>query len=442
MLRKRWWLIKRVLVYFPLFSVLLTFILLSRHWHVLMWLVNFPEPTTFSPRVIKYDFSSFGSPIKAGFSKQDITPPRFSWVAGYYPPHPAFSIKDRLWVKSLALQDKNGNIVVIVSCDLIGLFPDEINKISDEVRLVHRDKIFISTTHTHSGPDTLGLWGIPMTSGKNKRYMKLVRAAIAKSIDESVASLQRSTIRFGQGEFRGYAHGREENPADAEVFVIQVLVSSMPVTLVNYACHPDVVQGLQISKDFPNFLEQRLARFIGGEVIFIPGAIGGVQPPENLEGETYFVKKLGEDLADAIVRIMKSPIIPSFTDIKLKKIKIEAPFENKQELYFAVKTKMVPNFLSKNGLVSAEVGKIQIGPAEILTVPGELFPKIWWQVKPKIHGNPKMIFGLTNGEFGYILLPEDVKSGKHKYHASMSVGPKFGEEIRGAMQGLAAPKMD
>jgi len=436
MIRKRWWLIKRALVYLPLFGVLLTFVLLSRHFHVLMWLVNFPEPTIISRQMPIYDKLTFGAPIKAGFSKQDITPSRFSWVAGYYPPHLGLSIKDRLWTKSLALKDRHGNIVVIVSCDLIGLLSDELNLIFSLVKNIPREKIFINTTHTHSGPDTLGLWGIPATSGKNEKYMEFLRKAIAKSIDDAVANLQESSIRFGQGKFAGYAEGREENPADDSVSVIQVLISSVPVTLVNYACHPDVVQGLQISKDFPYFLEERIRLFTGGETMFIPGAIGGVQPKETNPGETYFVKMLGEDLADRVLQIMKNPIIEVPVNIASSKIKIEAPLENQGDLRLAVKLGMVPNLLNKNGKVSAEVGEIKIGPAQIVTVPGELFPKIWWQVKPKMTGRLKMVFGLTNGEFGYILLPEDFQSKKHKYHAGMSVGPKFGEEVDRTLQKL------
>lgn len=415
--------------------------LVNKHGHVLAYLFDFPEATQLSPEIPKYDLKKFGSPVKAGFAKRDITPKRFSWVAGFMPPHPALAIKDRLWVKSLALQDKNGNRVVIVSCDLIGLLPDEMEKIFSRVKSVSRDRIFLNTTHTHSGPDTMGLWG-----GKNKAYMEELRNKIAEAIDESVGGMHKASLRFGQGEFSGRANGRDENPADPTVSVLQVLISGKSgsennslVTLVNYACHPDVVQGLQISADFPHFLSERLRMRLGSETMFIPGAIGGVQPEGDRKSLlAYQVRSLGEDLGDSVVAIMRHPRNLPNADISVMKMKVSAPFENTQDLAKAVKFGLVANLKDAQNNVSAEVGKITIGPLKFFTVPGELFPKIWNSVK-WLDEN-RMIFGLTNGEFGYILLPEDYNSGKHKYHAKISVGPTFGQKIYEALVELSVRK--
>lgn len=405
--------------------------LLYKHGHVLIFLWDFPGPSEFYSDLPVYDLKSFGAPIEAGFSKRDITPQRGQWVAGFMPPHPGLAIHDRFWAKSLALRDKNGESIVIVSCDLIGLLPDELDKIFSLVKNIPRERIFITTTHTHSGPDTLGLW-----IWKNKKYMEFLRRQVASSIDESVVNISWSAIRFGQGEFSGYVNGREENPADPTVSVIQVLVKNLPVTIVNFACHPDVVQGLQFSADFPYFLSERIKLRMGGETMFIPAAIGGVQPATEGKKVNYFVRTLGEDLADAVYRIMKKPNIPKDAEISFQKMIVRAPFENNGLLRTAKKLNMTPGLLDKDQNITAEVGKIWIGPAEILTVPGELFPKIWQQVKPKMNGELKMIFGLTNGEFGYILLPEDYYSGKHKYHVSVSIGPTFGEKIYKALKQL------
>lgn len=403
--------------------------LFSKHGHVLAFLWDFPKPTEMRPEIQAYDRNNFGKSVMAGYAKRDITPGRFSWVAGFMPPHPGLSIKDRLWVKSLALQDEKGELVVLVSCDLIGLLPDELEKIFSLVRNVQRERIFIATTHTHSGPDTMGLWG-----GKNKKYMAKLRESIASAIDESVANLDKSSIRFGQGKLAGHANGREENPPDPSINVIQVLVGKQLVTLVNYACHPDVVQGLQISADFPHFLSERLRARIGTETMFFPGAIGGVQPNGDRKSGPYFVRTLGENLADEVVSIMRNPEIPKSSGIWIRKQVILAPFENRSDLKKAVDFGLVPNLRDRDGNVFSEVSRIDIGNLKILTVPGELFPKIWW----KARGSDKdiMMFGLTNGEFGYILLPDDYNSGKHKYHARISVGPTFGSKVSAALQEL------
>ena len=431
-------------------------------------LEEIPQPSQFSRPPDKYgpDLKkshdeianwalSNGGIIWAGFAKREITPPRFSWLAGFRSTRPALAIHDPLWVKSLALMDIHKNKAVIVSCDLIGLLPDEIQKIKALVRGIDPNNIFIVATHTHSSSDTLGLWGLwaiedvlPVTTGKSQSYFRFLRQQIADAINESVVNMQNlkvgtltvkspamADIRFSQGKLAGYTKGRAENLPDIDFSVMQVSVQwKTPVTIVNFACHPDVLRTLHISSDFVYFLEQKLKLLVGGEVMFLPRAIGGVEPVSR---DAVFAKILGENLADAVWRSLKKPLVSEgLMRIKIQKRIIQAPLEN-TNFREAAKFGLISDLRGQDGLISGEVNRIQIGPAEILTVPGELFPKIWRQVEPLMKGQPKFIFGLTNGEYGYILPPEDFRSSKHRYHASMSVGPLFGTEIEKALKELA-----
>lgn len=398
-----------------------------------------PEPTEFGRQPENYYGKKIGAPIYSGFAKRDITPDGWPWLGGYHPPHPGLFVNDRLWVKSLALRDQKGNKIVIVSCDLIGLLPDEIGKIKSSVsRYINPDHVFITCTHTHSGPDTMGIWGaIPLvTDGKNKRYMKFLREQIRQAITDSVLINHPSTICFAAGELKGYVHGRHENLNDESVGVIQVLIGKASViTLVNFACHPDDFNSLRVSADWPYYLYERLDRLTGGETMLIQGAIGGVQPSDH-ELQVYHARALGEDLADAVFfKFLKNPIATKRVEIKVRKLEVYAPLENKN-FQFGARTGALPELRDQDGLITAEVNKITIGPAEILTAPGELFPKIWWHVKPLMRGRLNLIFGLTNGEYGYILLPEDFDSGRHRYHTTVSVGPVFGTEMEKALKKL------
>ena len=375
-----------------------------------------------------------------GFAKREITPSfRFfgPFLGGYSPFHPALAVHDPLWVKSLALEDADGNYVVIVYVDSLGLLPKDIYEALREVKRGFYGRVFAGATHTHAAPDVLGPWG-----GRNKRYLSFVQKQIAGAADESLADLQEARLRFGQGELLGKAHGREENPADPTVSVIQILKKDGAlITAVKWDCHADTGKSLYVSADFPFYSEQRLKGFWGekSETMFVPGAIGGVQPTGDRLEDTELVGQLGEGLADAVWQIMKKPIKLKKINIFSEKLFVRAPFENQDNLRKAYDRGLLPaDLLDSAGQVTAEVGRIVIGPAEILTVPGELFPKIWWRVKPRMRGQLRMIFGLVNGEAGYILLPEDYYSGKHEYHAGMSVGPKFGEEVEKGLKQLTS----
>ena len=59
------------------------------------------------------------------------------------------------------------------------------------------------------------------------------------------------------------------------------------------------------------------------------------------------------------------------------------------------------------GRVSTQLNLVNLGNAQILTVPGEALPNLGYYLKRKMHGQHNLLFGLTNDAFGYILTKED-----------------------------------
>ena len=57
--------------------------------------------------------------------------------------------------------------------------------------------------------------------------------------------------------------------------------------------------------------------------------------------------------------------------------------------------------------VTAQVNVVNLGNAQILTIPGEALPNIGYYLKRKMHGEHNLLFGLTNDAYGYILTKED-----------------------------------
>ncbi|MDE2001708.1 MAG: hypothetical protein KGI60_04065 [Patescibacteria group bacterium] len=413
-----------------LFGAALSYVVFVRLWFMFFPLWYFPKPTEMNVPLPEYDMRAFGAPVRAGFAKRDITPTGIPWLGGYMPPHPAFIVRDRLWVKSMVLEDARGSRVVLVSCDLVGMLPTDVDAIRAQIHGVPRDHIFIMATHTHSGPDTIGFW-----LGRREKYMRFLRSQIVDAINASLRDLGPAAIRYGQGDYAGHTVGSDDNPPDTEVSVIQVLRAPgdpvQLVTLVNWACHPDIVEGFAVSADFPHFLAERLRRRIGGETMYVQGAIGAVQPRsdnDDKDTQEYLVKTLGENLGDRVVEIMRHPLPMRDVRIDAQTTTVVAPFENKRDIAFALKYHMVANLLDDHGDIVTQVGKITLGPLTILTAPGEVFPKIWWRLKK---GRKHLLmFGLANAEFGYILLPEDFGyDGKHGYNSSVSIGPTFGQRI-------------
>jgi hypothetical protein len=78
--------------------------------------------------------------------------------------------------------------------------------------------------------------------------------------------------------------------------------------------------------------------------------------------------------------------------------------------------------------VSTQLNLVNIGSAQILTIPGEALPNIGYYLKRKMHGQHNLLFGLTNDAFGYILTPVDWNSFKvYDYVSRTSLGEMTGE---------------
>ena len=93
---------------------------------------------------------------KAGVARTAITPKETMWMAGYAARnHPAEGTLHELMAKALVLEDQNGQRVVMISTDLVGV-PQ---KISEHIKTRLQEKfgltkaqILLNSSHTHSGP--------------------------------------------------------------------------------------------------------------------------------------------------------------------------------------------------------------------------------------------------------------------------------------------------
>ena len=71
---------------------------------------------------------------------------------------------------------------------------------------------------------------------------------------------------------------------------------------------------------------------------------------------------------------------------------------------------------------------VNLGNAQVLTIPGEALPNIGFYLKRKMRGTHNLLFGLTNDAFGYILTKVDFQSfPRYEYVSRTSLGEMTGE---------------
>lgn len=377
--------------------------------------------------------------FRVGIAVRNVTPdPLLPVSGGVGPSEPAKRKLGELTVRALVLEQGKTR-VAICSTDFLG-FPGVLcEKVRKKVTGIPGENILIGATHTHSAPDC---YGFPDREGKTSadlRYLDSVCGELADAINQAVRELQPASVKTGSGRAQGkiaYNYYAEEL-CDPRCDVIQTLdVKGRPIaTLVNYACHPEVLgseQGI-LSPDFVGPLYDRIEQRKGGTGIFMNGALGGMVTADcrGADGQDRRTwdecVRIGRLLGDEALRIISDA--PSRKEPKLTCTGKIVKFPVESEI---LKTVMALSPLGysadEEGCVSVRVNLVNVGDAQMLTIPGEALPNIGYYLKRKMGGRHNLVFGLTNDAFGYILTKVDYDSfDRYDYITRTCLGEMTGE---------------
>lgn len=368
--------------------------------------------------------------------KVDVTPAQSVFLGGYGLNRRSNAVHDRLTARCLILES-DGKRIAFISCDLVGLPRYTIQKIRSLIKSIPPENVLIGATHTHSGPDTLGQWGPDIrTSGVNPEWMRQTTAKIAALTDATAAKLEPVSLKFAAGnDAQNLSKNlRIPNLLDPEISVMQAIGmrDKKPLaTLVNFACHPDMLNSLAISADFPHWLEETVESGNGGICLYFNGALGGMISANfdnnaAPKGHNFpEAQRIGTALGKEVLDLLQSAEPETAAPITRQSRVFSVPLEN--PLFKAyLRLGVFPPERSRGGVIETEVCRMTIGKAEFLTLPGEVLPNIGLYLKRKMRGEPKFLLGLTGDELGYILTPEDYGLPLYRYETQVSVGSQVG----------------
>lgn len=390
--------------------------------------------------------------MKSGYAEAVITPAldRPVYLAGFGNNRRAESIHDELTVRALALQ--TGAITLaFVALDLIGFFRRDVHDVIRAVQATHpQARVLIASTHTHHGPDTLGLWGPNgATRGVDEGWLSTTKAAIAATIQAALGGLEPVTVAWAETEAPHWVkNARDPEIVDATLTMLQATRDDGRVlaTLFNYPCHPEVLweHNPHITADYVHALREEAQRQTGAPALFFVGALGGMLTPDVKDHSFAEAEAMGVALARAgLTALASSQGVrdPQMTDSSAT---IRPTLTN--PLYkLAFWRKLLPDVRDRNGCVETEVHLTKIGGLWLATVPGELFPKLGLRLKAWLRAagaDATGVIGLANDELGYILPAEDFKypwnpfrPGSH-YEETNSIGKDIGPHVMKALEGL------
>ncbi len=386
--------------------------------------------------------------IEAGAAVTIITPSRLLPISGGMGvPQPAREKRGELTARALVL--RKGNVsVAVVALDLLG-FPSVLgDRVRAKVRRIPPDHILIGSTHTHSAPDC---YAFPDGKGGHTgdlEYMNFVCDQAAKAVNEAIDHLEPAWIKIATGEAKGKIAYNYYAPDlyDRRMSVIQATSpkGNTIATLVNYAVHPEVLGndiGI-LSPDLVGPLCRKIESQLGGTALFMNSAQGGMVTADNRNLDKprdpergYWndarsweeCLRIGHLMADEAARIVKPAEPQKDPSLFVNAIDVRFPVES-DAMWAVVAYSPLKYPHNDDRSVSARVNLVNLGDAQILTIPGEALPNIGFYLKRKMHGKHNLLFGLTNEAFGYIMTKVDFRSfPRYDYISRTSLGEMTGE---------------
>ena len=258
--------------------------------------------------------------LKAGFARVDITPPLGIHIQGYFVERIADGVLDPLSANALALSagGKTAVLIAVDHCGIIRFYLDRYRKAVADAAQLPMEAVYISATHTHTGPVLAPGAGQTFRPGLSftgtdrpdaatdpgmaleREYDRFLEKRLRDAALLAIADLRPARMGIGMGEAPGIAFVRRyimkdgsvrtnpgvgnpliDRPAgitDIRVNVLRFMrADDDNIVLVNFGCHPDVVGGTKISADWPGFLRRTVEKAIDGtKCLFFNGAQGDV----------------------------------------------------------------------------------------------------------------------------------------------------------------------
>lgn len=269
---------------------------------------------------------------QAGTARAVITPQTSMWMAGYASrTKPSEGQVQDLFAKAVALQDPDGQRLVIVTTDLIGIplaLRERLQQAVAQQFQLPAAGLLLNASHTHCGPEfrtsktaLAGLDAARVEQGH--QYFLFLQETLLRLIGESLQQLQPAQLSYTHGR-AGFSMNRRlpteteprnapypDGPVDQDVPVLKVTTAGgdLLALLFGYACHNTTLSFYQFCGDYAGYAQQDLeAAFPGCTALFLTGC-GGDQNPQP-RGTLELAEHHGSALAVAVQAALLGPLRP------------------------------------------------------------------------------------------------------------------------------------
>ncbi|MEC9488687.1 MAG: neutral/alkaline non-lysosomal ceramidase N-terminal domain-containing protein [Halanaerobium sp.] len=417
--------------------------------------------------------------MKLGCSEIDITPDIPVLMGGYGArEEPARGIAKPLSGRSFFLSSKGLQVGLIIA-ELVLFDKEQVDRIREraaELTGIPAGKIIVACTHTHSGPALRNygdLGGKPIAGyeGPDEDYINYLIKALAGSLLMAKDDLEDVRLGAAVAEIDNVGKNRRDPSLEVDnqltVLAFATGDGNPKAIIFNYSCHPTVLgaDNLLISPDFPGAAVETLRKIYPEAVAsFTNGAPGDISTRFTRRSQTLGeAERLGTILGSRVAELVAGMEFKEVADneIAYHSLSLDIDFkdfppveeleekiaEAKEELtrlegegaepgrmriaLTALQGAQIQKIIAENLSHFEKTGEFDVfrlGPAGIVSMPGELFSRLARSIKDQSPLEFPFVIGYANGHLGYIPDRASYQQGGYEV-LSTPLAPGFGEKI-------------
>ena len=369
-----------------------------------------------------------------GASRREITPTSPVYLGGYGfgPVRRSTGVRSPIYARAIAIS-RGERTAVFCAIDTQGHFlayqgddapygsADIRRRVSNDAGIPER-AIIIASTHDHSGPDDIGVWG-----GVPPEYLNFVAdqtvAAIESALrDERPASLYSGEIDTGPSHLLRSLLAAY--PLDTKLRVLFAKGSDGApfATLINFSAHVTALgkDNTLISPDWPAAAVEAVEKANpDSTALVMVASVGRTQPdlkaigargPSAAENYGATVARLALEAEAEAVKI-DGPIATAETIL-------EEPADNpvlaglmtngRAGVDRVMRSNHEPYMADNQSKIRTMVGAVRIGRLFFAAVPGESFPETQLTMEARVSAQGHYLFSLAEDQLGYDPPPYEV----------------------------------
>lgn len=280
-----------------------------------------------------------------GLARVDATPSYPVRLSGFgFRRTESEGVTQRIWVKALAIgSDEDGPCVVFAVDNLfvpLWMTEELAQRLSEKAR-IHRDRLAVTATHTHTAPVLKGtvptLFGMPIPPDQQERINRYSAELLDKMEQAALTALadrRPARLFWGIGQV-GFAANRrtQGGPVDHDLPILVVRSAdgnALRGIWVNYACHCVTLSNNKISGDWAGYAQQAIEDDHPGAIAMVSIGCGAdANPNSGVTGDKVEIaSRQGREIADEVKRLLAGFLTPLSGKLRVARKVFELPLDD------------------------------------------------------------------------------------------------------------------